>query len=777
MHCSFRPRRRVTPALAAAAALVGVVAHAAPAVAVPPPAPCPNDAVREQQGSTRLPDCRAYEQVSPVDKNGGTIAAGLTARAQPGAVAFWSTGAFAGAASNMSANYRAIRGEDGWVTSPLNPPTPGRNPVLMDQPYLVALSGDFSRALIATRYPVGPDDQGTGAGANAGYGDVLRTTGDGRFEWLTQPPTLPDTANKDADFGAATDDLGVVAFNSFKHLTVPFPKPDDATQQVYVRAGDTTRLVSVAPDGTLGPDDQPLPAGSPLPGGATVGSGANTSTSGSTVGGGSRNELSDDGSTVWFTSYRTTSNPQLYVRVDALGPDAETRRVSRSRVTGAAAGDGCTATVTFLAATADGSRAWFACPTRLTDDAASDGGVYVYDRDGDELRFIASTAGAGLLPSPIVADDAVDHLWFSSRTKLTDDAVAGGVNVYVLTGDDVRHVATVRDATLQPQMLALSPDGTRLAFESRGALDPRAGSHPQVYSLDFGAPEDGVVCVSCRPDGSDSEALADLHNAGLSAFVPPNRVPPSGAIDDDGRVFFTSADKLLPEDENGTADVYQYRDGELTLISSGKDPGGAVFAGASADGTDVFLITGERLAPQDTDNGVADIYTARVGGGFLAPTQPPVCGEDCQGPPPPGFLAPEPESGRFTGPGDLDDPVPPRAPTFAVGAIGKRQRAAWARRGRTTLVVRASHAGRVRATVGGRIGRRTVRVAAASRQLARGGRVRLTLRLSKRARAHLARHRALRVTVTVRHSRVRGAKRTTVTLRKPAPKTTKGGQR
>ena len=36
-------------------------------------AACPNESVRAQQGTEHLPDCRAYEMVSPVDKNGGDI--------------------------------------------------------------------------------------------------------------------------------------------------------------------------------------------------------------------------------------------------------------------------------------------------------------------------------------------------------------------------------------------------------------------------------------------------------------------------------------------------------------------------------------------------------------------------------------------------------------------------------------------------------------------------------------------------------------------------------
>src|ERR1700754_3544415 len=45
---------------------------AAPATAAAGDA-CPNAAVRAQQGSGFLPDCRAYERVSPAEKAGGDV--------------------------------------------------------------------------------------------------------------------------------------------------------------------------------------------------------------------------------------------------------------------------------------------------------------------------------------------------------------------------------------------------------------------------------------------------------------------------------------------------------------------------------------------------------------------------------------------------------------------------------------------------------------------------------------------------------------------------------
>lgn len=731
---------------------------------------CGNAALREQQGSTRLPDCRAYEQVSPVDKNGGTIASGLGARKQAGAVTFWSTSSFADTPGSIMGNYRAMRGEGGWTTSSLNPPTTGRNPILMDQFYVSAMSEDFSRAVIETKYPVDPQDQGTGAAANIGHFDDYRFEGDGSFTWLSKPTLLPDVSPKETYFAAASDDLERIAFDSTKPLT------DDGgatqtTQQVYVRDGETTRLVSVAPGGGA------------LPGGAKLGGNDGNNAGGSTMGGFYPSALSADGQTVYFMTFKNVTNPQIYVRTDALGAGAASKHVSRSHAAGTV-GAGCQPTIAYLTANRDGSRMWFACPAKLTDDAPATGGIYVYDRDQDDLEYVtAPNAPAGVDAGQaklLAADPDADYVWFQMPAALTDDAVAGGNNVYVLHDGHYSFVANVGNDVVSTYRVALSPDGSQIAFDSPTQISPRAGGVAQVYAADANAADPTAVCVSCRTDGSDSQGLADFRNAGLSPFVGPSRVPPFGAIDDDGRVFFTSTDRLVPEDGNGTADVYQYDDGELTLISTGTDPGGAVFAGASADGTDVFLITAEKLVPQDTDNGVADIYTARIDGGFVAPENPPSCGTDCQGPAPAPFVPPGNASSVPGGSGNVTPaPVPAPAPKPGVAAVkvSAKQRAAWAKQGRVTLSVKATGAGTVKATVDGRLGKRAARVAGASRKLPGSGTAKLTLRLSKSARSYLKRHRKLSITITVRHSGAGAPRRTKLTLRAPAAKRTNGGAR
>ena len=63
------------------------------------------------------------------------------------------------------------------------------------------------------------------------------------------------------------------------------------------------------------------------------------------------------------------------------------------------------------------------------------------------------------------------------------------------------------------------------------------------------------------------------------------------------------------------ANVYEYREGNVSLISSGQDTRGSELDFISPMGTDVFFQTFDQLVSRDTDS-QEDTYDARVDGGF-----------------------------------------------------------------------------------------------------------------------------------------------------------------
>ncbi len=113
------------------------------------------------------------------------------------------------------------------------------------------------------------------------------------------------------------------------------------------------------------------------------------------------------------------------------------------------------------------------------------------------------------------------------------------------------------------------------------------------------------------------------------------------AVSADGsRVFFSTRDALTPQASNGIVNVYEYHAGHVGLISDGHDGALTVegrpaveLVGTDESGRDVFFTTADRLVPQDTDDQV-DLYDARVEGGFAPPLEAAPCGGDsCQASP------------------------------------------------------------------------------------------------------------------------------------------------
>jgi hypothetical protein len=134
-----------------------------------PPAPalasdtCPNAEVRSEQASSFLADCRAYEMVSPVEKEGGDVSTSPTEeQISPDGerVKFISMTAFGGALGSESqgAEYISQRAPDGWSTTSINPEQSSSKSLvsLFDTPRYEYLTPDLSKGVFYGVSPVTP---------------------------------------------------------------------------------------------------------------------------------------------------------------------------------------------------------------------------------------------------------------------------------------------------------------------------------------------------------------------------------------------------------------------------------------------------------------------------------------------------------------------------------------------------------------------------------------------------------------------------------------------
>ena len=268
---------------------------------------------------------------------------------------------------------------------------------------------------------------------------------------------------------------------------------------------------------------------------------------------------------------------------------------------------------------------------------------------------------------------------------------------------------------------AVSSNGRYLAFMSERELtgydnvDANPGAagarDEEVYLYDAGSGR--LVCASCNPSGEPPQGVFDTEKAGeglgltvdrpgtwtghwLAGSIPgwtlfeqnnPRSQHQSRYLSNSGRLFFDSADALLPQVQDrtreeavggqtlnvGVENVYEYepegqgtctgQPGCVSLISSGTSPEESAFLDASENGDDAFFLTAAQLVPQDTDNSL-DIYDARVcGTAQTEPCLPPVTppppscstGEGCRPAQTPQPSFPTPPTSTYTAP-----PNPPR---------------------------------------------------------------------------------------------------------------------
>jgi len=640
----------------------------------------------------RAAEVRHYEQVSPTDKgDGDIIGEGESTVASDGgdAVAFDSRLLFGDAVGSGGVGrttYVARRGAGGWSTHSVTPmPRPEAVQVLFGGTQMGGFANDLSTALVwAYDLPAVSDD--TPLRENLYVEDTV--TGGLRTVSVTQQDPLGPSDFLNGDFAGYSADAKHVAFVTSTRM---LPQAaSDGSPNLYKWDDGVLSLAGVLPDGSL------------PPGGATVSPPDINQT------------MSADGSRlVFMASPDGSAPPQLYLHVDGR----RTVWVSQPELS---SGDRTPPNgIQFEGMTPDGKNVFFASDDPLVDgdtapgpdeyrftysaDPASDGGnLTLLTNDGQ--AYDSPTGVGGTLVG--MSDDARRvYLHENGGTlKLWQEGVPGLTTVDPDAPRPTEQKLWLTLVGSMPGNGRVSPDGNWFAYIKNG----------QMYLYDRA--RQSLTCVSCPSDATVEPAVTQAGRRYYKGYRPR-------FLSDNGKVFFTSTGSLVPADTNGVADVYEY-DGQtrtLSLLSTGKGRDPVMFADASRNGDDVFVVTRQQLVPSDQD-GYVDVYDIRVGPappGSPLDTAPACEGGACQ-----GALSVAPAEAALGS--SLDD----AAPGAVHAHLTVRRRATF--RGTTgTLSVKLN--------AGGRIAWRGRGLVSGSLRRSSEGTAKVRLRLSRSARVELKR--------------------------------------
>lgn len=724
---------------------------------------------------------RAFEMVSPPDKGGypviyteAGVKAGDSRLSVDGNTAIYSSfGLFAGAQSGMPQTYRAVRASGEWTTSVASPRTVVATPDAASGygNLWTAATPDLRFGLVKTR-----DDLDRAGPADSI--DLFRSTTDGQVVLLSVGDggeRLPEGSGPSPDGSEVISDDGDRAFFSTDEHIDGADASRVVGTDVYERRDGRTILLN------------------------QNGSGGLLSKCGSALGGTNwiipvtttRNAVSSDARSVIFS---VPSGVFDFSDPDCLSPTrifmkSETQGLIEISASEASVADAPQVAV-YQGAATDGSRVYFTTSERLIDGVAG-GGLYVYNVGGPRGARLRLAVESGDISVVKTSDDG-SSVYFTSTTQPAPGSRTGGSALYVFretdSGSTVRWIADDELGDFASALTALqenarraniSRNGMTLVFESAAsltgfdAMNPATGAPAtQLYVYDDRV---GLQCASCDPAGQRPPDAPISGNASIGPGEAARTV-----TDDGTTVFFSSPDRLVSGDQNSKRDVYQFSEGRVSLISSGRGRTDASLVDASTSGDTVLFSTAESLVPQDDDGGDLDMYVARVGGtppGQRIPRVPGVGCEDdgCQGPANARVDDAVPGSTGLETEPPVDEAVRV-APSARIMEVGRQQLRSLARRGRASLNVRATGAGTLRVVAEARIGGRVRIVARGSARSRREkSTVRVTVSLSRLARRALAQRRSLAVRISARFPNQTRAAVVTVVLRAVA--SPRGGRR
>ena len=633
------------------------------------PAECSNSAYRVGPGED-LPDCRAYEMVTPLDKSDSEDLFGSTTGSAGSSESIrfttdegYSSDSGNGFLLNTDAafgespaaghnTYVFSRNTNGWKSTSVFPRINGVRSVEAS-----IFDPEFSHVGVNIY-------NGGQTSPSREVTNVFGPPGGPYANLVTVPAT------EDSELVGASTEFDHVVLQTTDHSIVPAANGQvPGSHELYEWFNGQPRLVNVTTGG--------LPIS---PCGARLGD--------STSAGDTHNAVSTDGSKIFFVSpdpETGTGNPNCFNAGEpSVNPPHLYMRVNGTTTVDVSAPDPGVndpegfQPVQYVGASTDGSKVFFMTRTELTaDDTTHDPELYEYDTlnstltrisrgssgtaDGN-VRFVGSISNDGsavyftaygrlALGAPKVPNGGEEINLYHYDTITGTTAFIATISTHDFSDDQVGRYAFEWETGLDVRSNWYStPDGRYLIFGSvMNLTNYNSDGKNEIYRYD--STDGSLLCVSCLPSGAPPVSEALFARSALYNDNPTGR-PPRAASDDGSDVFFDTADALVPQDTNGKIDVYEWHDGAISLISSGTDPYDSFFLDASPDGSNVFFGTHAELTAADTDV-VGDLYDARVGGGFASLIASTGCTEEgCQGLPSGSPALSPAASELFVGPGN-----------------------------------------------------------------------------------------------------------------------------
>ena len=493
------------------------------------PQDCPNSTVRQQNESQYLPDCRAFELVSP-EETGNILLSNAESTPNPYATnppRFAFVGSVGGLKGSEPVNsfgadiYVSTRTSDGWKSRLV-----GLRGYETQGVSSLYANPDFSRFL-DFREPGGFEGEPQPP-HNVPY--IWDSEGNPLERWPTDFESIAGAEETAGSFQPSPD-LTHMAFSS---SNVAFT-PDGLTTgagSAYDYDADTGELSLISKD-AKGNDIQLQPGYTPtepvrifFPGGPPQFYGSEVHAQKPDP---VNPSVSTDGSHILMATYKESfglfTHPQpptrLYMAVDR-GDHYDHYEVSKEK------------NVNYIGMTADGTRVFFTSPEQLTgDDTDTSIDVYMWSEAGDTLTLISKAgkeaAGSGnsdacsasWVPKcgavPIISEAGTDNsiaaasgdIYFYSPEQLdATKGVPNRENLYVYREGEPQFVASLdptittgENETGPAKRMQVSPDGSHMALVTASRLTgfDNVGKR-EMYAYDPVSRK--VICVSCSPAGT-----------------------------------------------------------------------------------------------------------------------------------------------------------------------------------------------------------------------------------------------------------------------------------